>query len=43
MLRRVAKALRAKVPEVLEPGGAGFGTCLAESPISCCVKRSVAK
>ena len=43
MLRRVAKALSAKVRVVLEPEGAQIGSHLAESPIPYRVKRNPAK
>ena len=43
MLRRVAKALSAKVRVVLEPVGAGLGSRLAESPTPYRVSRSLAK
>ena len=43
MLRRVAKALSAKVRVVLEPERAELGNRLAESPVPYRVKRSQAK
>ena len=43
MLRRVAKALSARVRVVLEPAGGELGSRLAESPIPCSAKRSPAK
>jgi hypothetical protein len=43
MLRRVAKALSAKVRVVLEPEGAKLGSRLAEFPIPYRVKRGLAK
>ena len=43
MLRRVARALSAKVRVVLEPEGAEPGSRLAESPIPCRAKRRLAK
>jgi hypothetical protein len=43
LLRRGAKSLSAKVRVVLEPEGAELGSRLAESPIPCSAKRSLAK
>jgi hypothetical protein len=43
MLRRVAKALSAKVRVILEPEGAELGSRLAESPAPYRVKRTLAK
>jgi transcriptional regulator with XRE-family HTH domain len=43
MLRRVAKALSAKVRVVLEPEGTELGSRLAESPIPYRAKRILAK
>jgi hypothetical protein len=43
MLRRVAKALSAKVRVVQEPDGAELGGSLAESHLPCRVKRRLAK
>jgi hypothetical protein len=43
ILRRVAKALSAKVRVVLEPERAELGSRLAESPIPYRAKRSLAK
>jgi hypothetical protein len=43
MLRRVAKAMSAKVRVVLEPEGAELDSRLAESPIRYRAKRRLAK
>jgi hypothetical protein len=43
LLRRVAKALSAKVRVVLEPEGAELDSRLAETPIPYRVKRRLAK
>jgi hypothetical protein len=43
LLRRVAKALSAKVRVVLESAGAELGVRLAESPIPYGVRRRLAK
>jgi hypothetical protein len=43
MLRRVAKALSAKVRVVFEPEGAEVGSHFAESPIPYRVKRRLAR
>ena len=43
MLRRVAKALRARVRVVLEPDSAGKADALAEDPVPYRVKRTAAK
>ena len=43
MLRRVAKALGAKVDVVLEPAGAELGSRLAESTVPYRAKRTRAK
>ena len=43
MLRRVAKALRARVRVVLEPDPAGKAAALAEDPVAYRVKRTNAK
>jgi transcriptional regulator with XRE-family HTH domain len=43
LLRRLAKALRARVRVVLEPDPAGKADALAEAPVPYRVKRTAAK